>query len=56
MKKGKKDISRREHLAQMQQVRDELMNTDSEYRKRDLRKRLFRMKKQLSQYDYYRGY
>ena len=33
MKKGKKDISRREHLAQMQQVRDELMNTESEYRK-----------------------
>ena len=37
-------------------LEQELQNTTSEYRKRDLRKRLHRLKKQLNQYDFYRGY
>lgn len=45
-----------EHLRQMKSVEEELQNTTSEYRKRDLRKRLQRLKKQLNQYDCYRGY
>lgn len=49
-------MSRQEHLRQMKSVEEELQNTTSEYRKRDLRKRLQRLKKQLNQYDYYRGY
>ena len=51
----KNDKARAEHLAEMQRVIHEIENTTSEYRKRDLRKRLFRLKKQLSQYDRYRG-
>lgn len=50
------DMSREEHLRQMKSVEEELENTTSEYRKRDLRKRLQRLKKQLNQYDCYRGY
>ena len=50
------ETSRQEHLRQMKSVEQELQNTTSEYRKRDLRKRLHRLKKQLNQYDYYRGY
>lgn len=54
-------MSREEHLRQMKSVEEELENTTSEYRKRDLRKRdlrkrLQRLKKQLNQYDCYRGY
>ena len=41
---------------EMKSVEEELQNTTSEYRKRDLRKRLQRLKKQLNQYDCYRGY
>lgn len=41
---------------EMEELEEELENTTSEYRKRDLRKRLQRIKKQLNQYDYYRGY
>ena len=51
----KNDKSRAEHFVEMQRVIHEIENTTSEYRKRDLRKRLFRLKKQLSQYDRYRG-
>ena len=56
MKQKKQDMSREEHLHQMKSVEEELGNTTSEYRKRDLRKRLQRLKKQLNQYDCYRGY
>lgn len=56
MKQKKQDMSREEHLRQMKSVEEELQNTTSEYRKRDLRKRLQRRKKQLNQYDCYRGY
>lgn len=51
-----KDTSGEEHLRQMKSVEEELENTTSEHRKRDLRKRLQRLKKQLNQYDCYRGY
>jgi hypothetical protein len=51
----KNDKSRTEHIAEMQRVIHEIEATTSEYRKRDLRKRLHRLRKQLSQYDYYRG-
>lgn len=44
-------MSREEHLRQMKSVEEELENTTSEYRKR-----LQRLKKQLNQYDCYRGY
>ena len=56
LKQKKQDTSREEHLRQMKSVEEELKSTTSEYRKRDLRKRLHRLKKQLNQYDYYRGY
>lgn len=49
-------MSREEHLRQIKSVEEELENTTSEYRKRDLRKRLQRLRKQLNQYDCYRGY
>ena len=39
MKQKKQDMSREEHLRQMKSVEQELQNTTSEYRKRDLRKR-----------------
>lgn len=55
MKQKKQDMSREEHLCQMKSVEEELENTTSEYRKRDLRKRLQRLRKQLNQYDCYRG-
>lgn len=44
----KNDKSREEHLTEIQRVIHEIENTTSEYRKRDLRKRLFRLKKQFS--------
>lgn len=44
------------YIQKMKELCDELENTTSEYRKRDLRKRLQRLKKQLNQYDCYRGY
>ena len=56
LKQKKQDTSREEHLRQMKSVEEELQNTTSEHRKRDLRKRLQRLKKQLNQYDCYRGY
>lgn len=49
-------MSREEHLRQMKSVEEELESASSEHRKRDLRKRLQRLKKQLNQYDCYRGY
>lgn len=47
MKQKKQDMSREEHLRQMKSVEEELKNTTSEYRKRDLRKRLHRLKKTI---------
>lgn len=40
-------MSREEHLRQMKSVEEELENTTSEYRKRDLRKKIAKAKKAI---------
>lgn len=57
MKKSKdmKDKMRKAFLDEMKTIKQEISNTKSEYRKRDLRKKLHKMKKQLREYDSYRN-
>lgn len=50
------DKMRMNHIAEIKKIEKEISCTKSEYRKRDLRKRLFQMQKELREYDQYRGY
>ena len=54
--KMENDKMRMNHIADMKQIEKEISFTKSEYRKRDLRKRLFQMQKELREYDSYRRY
>ena len=50
------DKMRMKHIAEMKQIEKEISCTKSEYRKRDLIKQLFQMRKDLREYDSFRGY
>ena len=50
-----KDKMRKAFIDEMKTIKQEISNTKSEYRKRDLRKKLHKMKKQLREYDSYQN-
>ncbi len=50
------DKMRMNHIAEIKKILKDISCTKSEYRKRDLRKRLFQMQKELREYDQYRVY
>lgn len=50
------DIMRQKHVDEMERIKRIIKNTDSTSLKRDLIKHLYRMEKDLKEYDKYRGY
>ena len=49
------DIMRNKHIAEMQRLKTAIDKTKSEYLKRDYKKALKRMQRELRDYDRYKG-
>ena len=49
------DIMRNKHIAEMQRLKTAIDKTNSEYLKRDYKKALKRMQRELRDYDRYKG-
>ena len=49
------DKMRNKHIAEMERLKEAIAKTESEYLKKDYSKALKRMKKELAEYDKYRG-
>ena len=49
------DIMRNKHIAEMQRLKTAIDKTNSEYLKRDYKKALKRMQRELKEYDRYKG-